>query len=84
MADALKEALDRMNKSGAPAAGESNAAEDMGEDNESGIHAVHSHDHGGKHSIHKIKDDGTAESEVHDDGQGGDECPFCGGTGKTE
>lgn len=83
MADGLNEALERLNKSGAPA-GESNAGKDMEEDNESGIHAVHAHDHGGKHSIHKIKNDGTAESAVHDDGEGGDECPLCGGTGKKE
>lgn len=79
--DGLSEAIDRMNKN-APAEheepdGEEGENEDAGE-----VEAVHHHKHGKKHSTHKIKSDGTAESDAHDEGEGGADCPFCGGTGK--
>lgn len=51
---------------------------------DSGHAAIHYHNHeGGKHSVHKISHEGTAESSVHE--AGGDEtCPLCGGSGEIE
>ena len=75
--DMLKQAMGRMNEGSEP---EPEPAPDQKEEPGDGeMQAMHHHKHKGKHSSHKIMSDGTAESEVHDEGKGGDDCPFCGG-----
>jgi len=83
--DALKEALGRVNAHA--------QSEDSGESPEAGMgehgagasgkpHAVHHHDHGGMHSKHVIGHDGKSASSQHKAGEGGGDCPMCGGTGQ--
>jgi len=77
----LKDALSRYNQN--EDSGEQPEAQsgEKGAGASGKVHAVHHHDHGDKHSVHHIMKDGTAQSETHAAGQGGD-CPLCGGSGK--
>lgn len=78
----VQEAVENFNKAGGEdsGAGAEAATEEKG--GASGIHAVHHHDHGTMHSKHVIGHDGKAQSSQHKPGEGGGECPLCGGTGQ--
>lgn len=80
----LKDALSRYNDTQSEDSGQMPEAQsgEHGAGASGKVHAVHHHDHGGLHSKHQIMHDGTAKSEAHKDGEGGGDCPFCGGTGK--
>jgi hypothetical protein len=80
----LQEAVDNFNKGGQAEDSGTSPEAGMGEKGAgtSGAHAVHHHDHGTMHSKHVIGHDGKAQSTQHKPGEGGGDCPFCGGTGQ--
>jgi len=72
----LKEALSDYNKETESEGKEENLGERDGANEE---HAAVIHiNHGKHHSTHKISHDGSAQSETHQAGEGGDGCPHCG------